>query len=383
MSDVLILRGSCLRTLGELDEGSVRCCVTSPPYWGLRSYLPDGHPDKAHEVGTEATPELYVERLVDVFREVRRLLTDDGTLWLNLGDTYVSRKGNPHPQGPESDGYTRRNRNARRRAPKPDGLDYKNLVGIPWRVALALQADGWFLRSDVIWAKPNPTPQSVIDRPTSAHEYVFLLSKSGTPLFWTHPTRGTVRKHPDPDYVWRHNKTGEIVTTDPEDADNWRRRNLWRGHDYFYDIDAIREPHTMRPQRRPTGRSTDDPVSRPGHPPQAWSNSVRAEPAPDGHPLGRNKRSVWTVPTQPYPGAHFAVMPPRLAEPCILAGSAMGDTVLDPFAGAGTVAIVALQHGRKFVGCELVPEFVELAEARIQGATSQRQLFTPVGKVAP
>lgn len=308
--------GDALATLMGLDAGSARCCVTSPPYWGLRDY---GHED---QIGLEADPGTYVARLVDVFREVRRVLADDGTLWLNLGDCYATGAGKvgERPGGGE-EGDRWREIGARtppNRMPIA-GLKPKDMVGIPWRVAFALQQDGWFLRSDVIWAKPNPMPSSVTDRPTKSHEYVFLLSKS--------------------------------------------RR-------YFYDAEAIKEPdggapsgnNFIRPERISMGGRGNVDHWEPGR--------------------GRNKRTVWTIPTRAYSGAHFAVMPPRLAELCILAGSALGDTVLDPFTGAGTVAVVAQQHGRDFIGCELNPDYADLARARIASEAGQSLLFTPAGEPA-
>lgn len=289
-----ILAGDCRASLEDLDAASVQCCVTSPPYWGLRSYLPDDDPDKAREIGTEETPELYVAHLLDAFRAVHRVLRDNGVLWLNLGDSYANdtkwggSSGGKHAAGLHGQSGVGRQK-------RKTGLKSKDLVGIPWLVAMALRADGWYLRSDVIWSKPNGMPERVTDRPTSAHEYLFLLTKS------------------------------------PQ---------------YFYDADAIKEP-------------TVD----------------------EGEEADRNKRSVWTIPIQPYPDAHFAVMPPTLVEPCILAGSRMGDVVLDPFSGAGTVGVVALQHSRRFIGCELSPQFVTLAEQRIRRDARQSLLFTPHGKV--
>jgi DNA modification methylase len=312
-----VLEGDCRDVLATLDAGSVQTCVTSPPYFGLRDYGHDG------QIGLEPTPDEFVAAIVAVFREVRRVLRDDGTVWLNLGDSYAAGtgtrslgrndagrnltggggnhlgSGNPGNQGTHV---------------ASDGCKPKDLLGIPWMVAFALRADGWYLRSDIIWAKPNPMPESVTDRPTKAHEYLFLLSKSPR---------------------------------------------------YYYDQDATREPHEMRPQRRPGGRP-EDLTPRPGQPKQAWSTSARDDVGVDGHPLGRNKRSVWTVATQPYSGAHFATFPPKLIEPCILAGCPEGGTVLDPFNGAGTTGMVALRHNRSYVGIELNSEYAELARNRIR-----------------
>lgn len=293
-----IIEGDCRAAMRTFDVGSVQTCVTSPPYFGLRDYGHDG------QIGLEARPDVYVQALVNVFREVRRVLADDGTVWLNLGDSYAREpakggSGTPNGRNVPKMGYTGAK-------PVPDGMKPKDLIGVPWMVAFALRADGWYLRRDVIWAKPNPMPESVTDRPTTAHEYLFLLAKSAR---------------------------------------------------YFYDADAIREapaPATIADNRVPFSRPSNgnERSAEVGHP----------LPTPDA---GRNKRSVWTVPSQPYPGAHFATFPPKLIEPCILAGSREGDTVLDPFAGAGTTGMVALRHGRSFVGCELNPDYVRLARDRI------------------
>ena len=265
-------------------------------------------------MGLEQTPDAYVAEMVAVFREVWRVLSDDGTLWLNLGDSY-----NGSGKGAYADGVVRLNPKSIQaksvgttqgvfRKTEAPGLKPKDLIGIPWKVAFALQADGWYLRSDIIWHKPNPMPESVTDRPTKSHEYVFLLSKS-------------------PRYYYDH----EAVK---EPAQNWgtRDRSEMRG-------------------------GTNDPLLK--------HHGLRGKEYEE-NPL-RNKRDVWTITTKPFKGAHFAVMPEALVEPCVLAGSAEGDTVLDPFTGSGTVAVVALRHGRNFVGTELNPEYSEIAKARIKG----------------
>ena len=276
-TDYKILVGDVRERLAEIADGTVRCCVTSPPYWGLRDYGNDG------QIGLEQTPDEYVAQMVAVFREVRRVLSDDGTLWLNLGDSYASfRDGKATPdttRGASTGTLVGKGKASNRSASNFAGtsIKHKDLVGIPWRVAFALQADGWYLRQDIIWHKPNPMPESVTDRCTKAHEYVFLLTKS------------------------------------PK---------------YYYDYAAMQE--------------------------QASTT--------DG---SRNRRSVWSITTKPFRGAHFAVMPEALVEPCVLAGSSAGDFVLDPFAGSGTTGVVALKHGRKFIGIELNSEYVTIAEARI------------------
>lgn len=324
-----ILTGDCRDVLPTLEAGSVRCCVTSPPYWGLRDY---GH---ERQIGLERTPEEYVAAIVGVFREVRRVLADDGTLWLNLGDCYAAARGGTTPPaetlagghgGWMPDG-SRTNRDRKNgynptRDAAAIGLKHKDLVGIPWRVAFALQADGWYLRSDIIWSKPNPMPESVTDRPTKAHEYLFLLSK--------------------------------------------RER-------YYYDGDAIKEPVQSGPSdikkmiekkdRIDAKHFHNDPGALPAANPRTNIGKKRGV----GSPEGRNRRTVWTVATQPYSGAHFATFPPALIEPCILAGSAAGDAVLDPFGGSGTTAMVAQRLGRRAVVIEINPAYVTLADERTAG----------------
>jgi DNA modification methylase len=298
-----VLTGDVRAVLATLPAGSARVCVTSPPYWGLRDYGVDG------QLGLEPTPAEYVTNMVDVFREVRRVLADDGTCWVNLGDSYNSSPSNQHSTVVGANGSKALGATVGRQVRDVPGLKPKDLVGIPWRVAFALQADGWYLRSDIIWSKPNPMPESVTDRPTKAHEYLFLLSK--------------------------------------------RDR-------YYYDADAIREPHAHPDvDHISQARTAAHAVAFLGNPP---TNIGRA----GNHPLGRNRRTVWTIATEPFPGAHFATYPTALVEPCILAGSARGDTVLDPFAGSGTTGLVALRHGRRFVGIELNAKYAEMARRRIK-----------------
>lgn len=296
-----IFNESCLTGLPKLPEKSVQCCVTSPPYYGLRDY---GHGD---QLGLEETPELYVEKMVQVFREVRRVLADDGTLWLNLGDTYNAYKANTGDTNYA--GFSGRPEHKQGLTVK--GLKPKDLIGIPWRVAFALQADGWYLRQDIIWHKPNPMPESVTDRCTKAHEYIFLLSKSPR---------------------------------------------------YYYDAEAVAEGASNRING---GRLSE------GRGAQGWKGKTINER------MERNRRSVWTVSTQPYPEAHFAVYPPALITPCIQAGTKPGNVVLDPFFGSGTTGEVALRLGRKFVGFEINPEYIALAEKRLH--PHLHNLFSPIG----
>ena len=383
MTDFRVIIGDCIEGIRTLPDQSVHTCVTSPPYFGLRDY------GMAGQIGLEDTPDAFVARLVDVFREVRRVLRDDGTLWVNLGDSYAGYHGNKNALMPTSatNGWTNgTNENSRGdKRPQDIGLKQKDLLGIPWRVAFALQADGWYLRQDIIWHKPNPMPESVTDRCTKAHEYVFLLSKSAR---------------------------------------------------YFFDADAIKEPVSDNPVTRARNNRADKGIVGPAdlHG-TGFGQSGNGGWEREGV-QSRNRRSVWTVTTKPYAGAHFATFPPDLIEPCILAGSpvrccaacgaphqrvtsrgaeqpevdasdldrfgtgdagvhrkvggqyqkwlnenpkqtvgwnpgcacdagVMGGTVLDPFGGSGTTAGVAMRNGRNAVLCELNPEYAALMPERI------------------
>lgn len=368
---VTLYNSDCLTALNALPDGSIQTCVTSPPYYGLRDYktatweggaedcdhveksaaeLRDRNPKstligagyesnyKAGErqyrhkcakcgavrvdkqIGLEETPQEYVAKLTEIFREVRRVLRDDGTLWLNIGDSYANSAvaGDKVFGNPEFN-QNRPSRSATQTAAKsvPQGLKPNDLIGIPWRVAFALQADGWWLRQDIIWAKPNPMPESVTDRCTKAHEYIFLLSKSAR---------------------------------------------------YFYDSGAVKEP-SLRPggsghfggeKGRNHETKETDPNYRNGH--EQWGRFHVND-------VNRNRRSVWSVATKPYSGAHFAVFPPELITPCILAGAPLGGTVLDPFAGSGTTLQTAKDLGRKAVGIELNPDYCPLIVERCQQLT--------------
>ena len=262
-----IIIGDCLQEIQKFQSSQFQCCITSPPYWGLRDY------GIAGQIGAESNVEVYIQNLVEIFRGVKRVLKDDGSLWINIGDAYTS------------GGRTWRDADKKNparamsyRAPTPQGLKPKDLIGLPWRLAFALQNDGWYLRSDIIWFKPNCQPESVKDRPTQSHEYIFLLSKS---------------------------------------------------ENYFYDHEAIKE-------------NTNDGLGK------------------------RNKRSVWSVKTEPFRDAHFAVFPPALIVPCVLAGSQPESWIIDPFLGSGTVGEVCQKLNRKFVGVELNPEYAEIAKRRLQ-----------------
>ena len=308
---ITVLHGDCRSVLPTLAAESVNCIVTSPPYFGLRSYLPDGHSDKAKEIGLEQTPDAYVAELVAVFRECRRALRADGVAFLNLGDSYVSHDPGGHRDGEFLNPGGRQSaasKGSRNRAgTHVVGMKRKDLIGIPWMVAFALRADGWYLRSDIIFSKPNPMPESVRDRPTKAHEYVFLLTK---------------------------------------------------GERYWYDADAIAEAADLsRAGKLETSFSTSNPASSLRH--DVGRAVMRTET--------RNARSVWTIATQPFTGAHFATMPPLLAERCIKAGCPAGGMVLDPFGGAGTTALVADRLGRNATIIELNPAYADMARDRIRG----------------
>ena len=365
---IKILHGSCLDRLKDLEDQSINTCITSPPYWGLRDYgtgeweggdencdhvanpkatkkmgnkefnknrpsrentKTKGYYEKQcpkcgaikqdNQLGLEETPEAFVENLVNVFREVKRVLRDDGTVWLNLGDSYSSggrtTTTNQTLRGDKDYGVTR---------PKPsEGIKPKDLIGIPWRVAFALQADGWYLRQDIIWHKPNPMPESVRDRCTKAHEYIFLLSKNAK---------------------------------------------------YYFDNEAIKED-AKRPNEKQTfgGEKAKKNIIKEGDPmfrngSEQWGREIIT-------PSKRNKRSVWTVTTKPFKGAHFATFPMDLIEPCVLAGCPEGGTVLDPFGGSGTTAQVANSHNRDAILIELNEEYIEIAKERI---APDGDLFTEI-----
>jgi len=370
-----LYNGDCIDALRVLPDKSVQCCVTSPPYYGLRDYGTatweggdaacdhkerNGRNDKGRcsddtrpgninpspvdtaiqfcdtcrkcgarrvdlQIGLEGTPDEYVAKMVGVFREVRRVLRDDGTVWLNLGDSYASYrdgKATPDTSRGNSNGTLVKKGEAKNRMASTfvgTPVKHKDLIGIPWRVAFALQADGWYLRQDIIWAKPNPMPESVTDRCTKAHEYIFLLSKAAR---------------------------------------------------YYYDAEAIKE-ESVDPESH-NGRRKRNHQKFDGEP---MSDTRIGFAKLDGQKYPtRNRRSVWTIATKPYKGAHFATFPPKLVEPCVLAGCPAGGIVLDPFAGSGTTGAVAVSHGRKFIGIELNAEYCELARKRIGDASAQVML---------
>lgn len=346
MSDLATIHcGDVLDVLPTLPEQSVQTCVTSPPYWGLRDYGEDG------QIGREKSPEEYTATLVEVFREVKRILKDDGSLWLNLGDSYASAwpcsRVNSIGNGSLDDGR-RENRPPR----LPAGLKEKDLIGIPWRVAFALQADGWYLRSDVIWAKPNCMPESVTDRPTRSHEYIFLLAKSRKYFY----DAAAIRNPPSPDLIkqiedgYNGQATKDYAGSGVQDASATKSR-------------IIDNARSRIDKQRGHSRRHDGFNDR-------WDKLTREEQMS----LGSNKRDVWTVAPANYKEAHFATFPPDLIKPCILAGAPAGGVVLDPFAGSGTTGEVALEYGRRFVGIELNPEYVDLIHQRLNRVTPGLEL---------
>ena len=306
-----ILFGDCRETLKEFDE-KARMCVTSPPYYGLRNYG-----DEENQIGLEQTPEEYVDEMVKVFQEVKNVLTDDGTCWVNIGDSYYNyRPGRGQGLAKQTVSNTRQDLPdvCPRRGNRIEGLKEKDLIGIPWMFAFAMRADGWYLRQDIIWHKPNPMPESVKDRCTKAHEYIFLFSKDKK---------------------------------------------------YYYDNEAIKEPVK---QDWGTRDRTNGKYHNPGTGLQPHSGLTKSY-------TKRNKRSVWTVNKKPYKGAHFATYPAELIEPCIKAGSEEGDTILDPFMGSGTTAMVAKQLGRYYLGCELHEDYGDLIKKRVGSTNSLREFY--------
>jgi DNA modification methylase len=343
---VRILQGDCREVLATLPAASVQCCVTSPPYFGLRDY---GH---AGQIGLEQTPAEYVEQMVLVFREVRRVLRDDGTLWLNLGDSYATQGGRGEARmeelGRPSEGAKTegRWRGATSGTKMPAGMKPKDLMGIPWRVAFALQEAGWYLRQDIIWHKPNPMPESVRDRCTKAHEYVFLLSKSERYFYdadaVAEEATGAAPGNTTHKHTAAHEAGDERARTKSGLVAYAERQRSKR--------DSFKRDDSKRAEVIP-GQTVG--THRPD----------RAESEYD--PGRRNKRSVWTIATKPFADAHFATMAPELAETCIKAGCPEGGTVLDPFGGAGTTGLVADQLQRHAVLCELNPDYIAIARRRI------------------
>lgn len=348
-----ILIGDCREVLKTLPDNSVHCCVTSPPYWGLRSYLPAGHPNKPLEIGSEPTLQEWVGTMVEVFREVRRVLRPDGTLWLNLGDSYAGARG----AGGVTDSARRDNEPIPRSDRAVEGLKPKDMMGQPWRVAFALQADGWWLRQEIIWHKPNPMPESMRDRCTKAHEHVFLLSKSERYFYafdaMQEPVSGTAnarKAYKSPDGWDTHTGEGGHGSFHTQGRENGTYAGNGVGFGHGTDKDARqRERVAGVNPKAALGTSGNDGGYQDGKSERmgrsaGWRNKQNESfsEAISGEVVEtRNPRSVWTIPTHGFKGAHFATFPPALAERCITAGCPEGGTVLDPFGGSGTVGMVA------------------------------------------
>jgi len=423
-----IVNADVMAGLRAIESESVQVVVTSPPYWGLRDYSVDG------QLGLEASPWEYLEKMRAVFAEVWRVLRRDGTLWLNMGDCYATgagkvgecpgggargekwvgdrggnegkhayrtewagRGGRPRGTRPTGQGGLMDDGRAKRPPVGPmtqanrmpiEGLKPKDLVGMPWRLALALQADGWWLRRDIVWSKPNPMPESVEDRPTTSHEYVFLMTKSERYYYDADAIREPLRLSPSDlrkmteDLDRMGGRT--LVSCDPRYKANaktniGRKRGVGKKHDRGADRGSHwGDRHAPQNGTRRYGypvRNADG--SSPRH-----STEVRHECDPRTLLMGRNRRSVWEIATTPFTGAHFAVFPEALVRPCVQAGSKPDDLVLDPFCGSGTTGVVALQEGRRFLGIELSARYVAMAEARIVREVGGLQLQIPAGAAA-
>ncbi|NWD74810.1 site-specific DNA-methyltransferase [Pseudomonas gingeri] len=335
-----ILVGDCIDMMRTLPDQIAHTCITSPPYFGLRDYGVDG------QIGLEQTPAEFIARLVDVFREVRRVLRNDGTVWVNMGDSYSSggRGGGGSFMAERGDKAWRGKGEATGWRSAPAGLKHKDLMGIPWRLAFALQDDGWYLRQDIIWHKPNPMPESTRDRCTKSHEYIFLLSKS-------------------PRYYYEQDAIKEPVSAS----------SIVRlAQDLEQQVGSDRVPGKTNGTMKAVGRRSKrnsfarDPKHGVGEHGQKAQHRTDREDI--DYTLTRNKRSVWSVPTQGFKGAHFATFPPDLIRPCVLAGAPRGGLVLDPFGGAGTTSLVSMQEGRRSIICELSPDYAEMARRRIDAA---------------
>lgn len=415
----MILIGDVRTRLKELADCSVDCVVTSPPYWGLRDYgtatWEGGDPNCDHlgkpmatkaninrncgtgndvknatarefykeicgkcdarridsQIGLEQTPDEYVAEMVAVFREVRRVLKNDGVLWLNLGDSYATVSGGmeqlrkPASNTPNygaikySDGYAGVKQSGKKTAQKLSGLKHKDLVGIPWRVAFALQADGWYLRQDIIWHKPNPMPESVTDRCTKSHEYLFMLTKSAKYYFNNQAIKEPSKYAGDNRGARKDSRRGTKMNSMSGVTGEFKnKRSVWTiaTNNPTQTTQSIKQNNIIgNMSKRGVTRTTE-----------GLNLKTQAEKTKET----RNKRSVWTISTKPFRGAHFAVMPEALVEPCILATSREHGTVLDPFIGSGTVGLVAQRHNRRWIGCELNPEYAKIAETRISQETN-------------
>jgi DNA modification methylase len=372
-----ILEGNSLETLKGLPACSVQCVVTSPPYYGLRDYGAEG------QIGLEATPEAYVENLVAVFRECRRVLKDDGTLWLNLGDSYWGGKG----ASAQAWSTEHQDRNTLQKSQhqitgkgetRPtDGkhpvIKPKDLIGIPWMVAFALRADGWYLRQEIIWNKPNPMPESVTDRCTKSHEQIFLLTKSKAYYF----NQEAIREPAKDSSVSRlaqdvESQEGSNRANGGKKTNGKMKAVKFGGNKYG---DSTDQKHATKSGKEWIPTQGGGGTGFKGH-----SGNMKA----DGTLyITANKKTVWTVSTKPYKEAHFATYPPDLIEPCILAGSREGDIVLDPFNGSGTTGAVALKHRRSYIGCELNPKYIQLTHRRLAKVQPVLLLEQSLTKPAP
>ena len=352
MNDRLtILNGDCRELLKTIPAASVQCVVTSPPYYGLRSYLRKGHPNKALEIGQEKTPQEYVATMVGLFAEVWRVLKEGGVVWLNLGDSYCNtdkwggQSGGKHTVA--ADGSIPSAAVREKKAPI-DGLKQKDLIGIPWRVALALQAVGWYLRSDIIWAKPNCMPESVTDRPTRSHEYIFLLTKNAN-YYYDHEAikEPCVYDVDGTGTAARKARSNEDLKSFPTAERNGMRPGGYKNSVNFNGKNSGNE------KQRGHSRRHDGFNDR-------WHNMSKDEQCTGM----RNKRDVWVVAPAQYREAHFAVFPPELIKPCILAGSRPEDLVMDPFGGSGTTGMVSLELGRRALLMDLNQEYIEMQRKR-------------------
>ena len=428
---VTLIQGDCLDVLKALPDQSVQCCVTSPPYYGLRDYgtakWQGGDPECSHkretkvsacgetgsdnvsggigdaiqktvcaycgairiddQIGLEQTPDEYVAKLVMVFREVRRVLRDDGTLWLNLGDSYIGGKGKSGSRGADiqetrydngktlNRGYQTMGEHGitkptdDRKMLRKFGIKPKDLIGIPWMVAFALRADGWYLRQDIIWHKPNPMPESVKDRCTKSHEYIFLLAKSQKYYYDYEAVLEPANYDGRKDTMFK----GSVKDYDGVNPDGHPQSFAQNGHErWTYRLPPIGgKKHVGKGHPTYSGNTPEiqrmgkDGSGFVGHSGNYDKDGNLLSHEKDGIPA-RNRRDVWTVTTKPFKGAHFATFPPDLIEPCILAGSKIGDVILDPFNGAGTTGMVAIKHGRDYIGIDLNLDYIEMTRKRLE-----------------
>jgi len=403
-----IIIGDALAEMQKLPSESVNVIITSPPYYGLRDY------GVAGQYGTEKTLDAYIAKQVEVFREARRVLRKDGVCWVEIGDSYVNEPGGS--QGAGGDRFSRTFTARTEFKKRGRDMKTKDLMLVPHTLAVALRADGWWLRADNVWHKPNPYPEAARDRTTRAHTFVFMFTRSATTKWWRHKeTRAWARPKPPPDYRWIDRQTfgQERTAVEPPDwrtatfeysgrtHKRWARLNAWEGFDYWYDADAIAEPTSPKTNPRGAGgrgkgaKATQieiaekdrqrlelglRPGARMGHG-NGWRQREDVARAANPWVSGgrrflvarRNKRSVWTIPTRPYPGMHFATFPPELVVPCILSSCPIGGTVLDPYGGSGTVGQIAEDLGRNWILIELNENYAAQAADRVKQRTPYAQ----------